>query len=124
MRPETGKVSERDVDEYLAALNQPQRGALDELRQTILEIIPDAEQCIAYGVPTFKIEGRAVAGFAAFKDHISYFPHSGSVLSQLPDDTAGYATSKGTLQFVVDKPLSKALVKKLISVRMSELPKP
>ena len=76
-------MSEQEVDEYLAALNQPQRGA-PGLRQTILEIIPDAEQCIAYGVPTFKREGRAVAGFAAFKDHLSYFPHSGSVLSQFP----------------------------------------
>ena len=117
-------MSEQEVDEYLAALDQPQRGALEVLRQTILEIIPDAEQCIAYGVPTFEREGRAVAGFAAFKDHLSYFPHSGSVLSQLPDDTAGYATSKGTLQFVVDKPLPKTLVKKLIAARMSELPKP
>ena len=54
-----------------------------------------------------------MARFAAFKSHLSYFPHSGSVLSELLDDVAPYTTSKGALQFAVDAPLPKALVKKL-----------
>ena len=115
-------MSKQEVDDYLASLNENQRHALEELRQTILEIIPDAEQCIAYNMPTFKVDGKAVAGFAAFKNHLSYFPHSSSVLSQLPEETAEYVTSKGTLQFAVEAPLSKTLVKKLIDVRMAELP--
>jgi uncharacterized protein YdhG (YjbR/CyaY superfamily) len=97
---------------------------LEELRQTILEIVPDAEQCIAYGAPALKVDGKAVAGFAAFKNHLSYFPHSGSVLAELPDDVAPYVASKGTLQFGADAPLPKALVKKLIAVRMNELTRP
>lgn len=114
-------MSPREVDEYLATLDEPKRAALEQLRKTILEIIPQAEQCISYGMPAFKLQGKAVAGFAAFKSHLSYFPHSGSVLPELPDEVAGYAGSKGTLQFAVDTPLPKALVEKLIAVRMSQL---
>ena len=65
---------------------------------------------------------KAVAGFAAFKDHLSYFPHSGSVLPELPEAVAGYGGSKGTLQFAVDTPLPRPLVEKLIAVRLRELP--
>jgi uncharacterized protein YdhG (YjbR/CyaY superfamily) len=118
---ETHHVSPREVDEYLAALDEPKRATLEELRRAILEIIPDAEQCISYGMPAFKLRGKAIAGFAAFKNHLSYFPHSGSVLPELGDEVAAYAGSKGTLQFAVDTPLPKALVEKLIAVRMGQL---
>ena len=117
-------MSERDVDEYLATLDEPKRGTLERLRKTILEIVPKAEQCISYGMPAFRLDGKVVAGFAAFKNHLSYFPHSGSVLPELADDLVGYAASKGTLQFGVDEPLPKALVKKLIAVRQRQLGKP
>jgi uncharacterized protein YdhG (YjbR/CyaY superfamily) len=117
-------VSERDVDEYLAALDETKRRSLEQLRNTIVEIVPDAEQCISYGMPAFRLDGKVVAGFAAFKNHLSYFPHSGSVLPELADELVGYTASKGTLQFRVDKPLPKALVKKLIAVRQRQLGKP
>jgi uncharacterized protein YdhG (YjbR/CyaY superfamily) len=117
-------VSARDVDEYLAALDEPKRGTLERLRNTILEIVPEAEQCISYGIPAFTLNAKVVAGFAAFKNHLSYFPHSGSVLPELAEDLVGYTASKGTLQFAVDKPLPKALVKKLIAVRRRQLGKP
>jgi len=117
-------VSKREVDDYLARVDATKRTTLEQLRRTILEVIPDAEQCIAYGVPAFKVRGKTVAGFAAFKNHLSYLPHSGSVFSELPDDVAPYVTTKGTLHFAVDSPLPKALVKKLIATRMSQLPPP
>ena len=117
-------MSEQEVDEYLAALDEPKRGTLEQLRRTILEIVPDAEQCISYGIPGFRLNGKVVAGFAAFKHHLSYFPHSGSVLPELADDLCGYTASKGTLQFAVDEPLPKALVEKLIAVRRRQLAKP
>ena len=60
-------------------------------------------------------------GLRRVKDHLSYLPHSGSVLAQLDDEVAGYETSKGSLKFAVDKPLPKRLVKKLITTRMREL---
>ena len=86
-----------------------------------MEVVPGAEQCISYVCAAFKVQGKTVAGFAAFKNHLSYLPHSGSVLAKLPDDVAPYETSKGALKFAIDKPLPKRLVKKLIIARMREL---
>jgi uncharacterized protein YdhG (YjbR/CyaY superfamily) len=114
-------VAPQEIDRYLATLDEPKRSALEALRESILEILPEAEQCISYAVPAFKVNGKAIAGFAAFKDHLSYVPHSGSVLATLHDDTAPYETSKGSLKFAVDKPLPKRLVKKLVNARMREL---
>lgn len=122
-RGETGEMSVHDVDEYLAALEQPKRATLERLRRTILEIVPGAEQCISYGMPAFRVDGKVVAGFAAFKNHLSYFPHSGSVLPELADELVGFTTTKGALQFGIDKPLPKALVRKLIAVRRRQLGK-
>lgn len=76
-------VSAREIDAYLRGLKEPKRRTLQELRRTILEILPDAEQVISYRVPAFRVGGKTVAGFAAFKDHLSYLPFSGSVLGQL-----------------------------------------
>src|SRR5664279_1606192 len=64
-----------EVDKYLASLEQPKRGTLEALRRTILDIIPEAEQCISYGMPAFRMQGKIIAGFAAFKNHLSYLPH-------------------------------------------------
>ena len=113
-------MSQEEIDAYLATLEEPKQSTLCELRRTILGIVPEAEQCISYGMPGFRLQGKVIAGFAAFKNHLSYFPHSGSVLAELQDDIAMYVTSKGTLQFPIDTPLPKALVEKLIAVRISE----
>ena len=110
-----------EIDAYLAKLDQPQRDTLDRLRTSILEVVPHAEQCLAYGAPAFKVQGKTVAGFAAFKNHLSYLPHSGSVLAALGDDVAAYKTSKGSLTFAPDEPLPGPLVKKLVTARMREL---
>jgi uncharacterized protein YdhG (YjbR/CyaY superfamily) len=114
-------VAAEEVDRYLAALDEPERGTLELLRRSILEVVPEAEQGISYGMPAFKVEGKTVAGFAAFKHHLSYLPHSGSVVATLADDVAAYETSKASLRFAVDKPLPKQLVKKLVTTRMREL---
>jgi len=114
-------VSLKEIDDYLANLEELERATLQQLRESIHSIVPEAEEGIAYGTPAFRLHGKVVAGFAAFKDHLSYLPHSGSVLAQLPNELAGYVTSKGALQFPIDKPLPKALVKKLIAVRLREI---
>jgi len=114
-------VAAEEIDSYLAALDEPKRGTLEELRKSILAVVPEAEQCISYGMPAFKANGKTVAGFAAFKNHLGYLPHSGSVLPELADDLAGYEHTKGSLHFRVDEPLPAALVKKLIATRMKEL---
>jgi uncharacterized protein YdhG (YjbR/CyaY superfamily) len=114
-------VAPNEIDRYLAGLDEPQRSTLEALRESIMGVVPEAEQCISYGTPAFKLQGRTVAGFAAFQNHLSYLPHSGSVLATLPDDVAPYETSKGSLKFAINKPLPKRLVKKLVRARMQEL---
>jgi uncharacterized protein YdhG (YjbR/CyaY superfamily) len=113
-------MSKEEIDAYLETLEEPKRATLRELRQNILAVIPDAEQCISYGMPAFRLRGKVVAGFAAFKNHLSYFPHSGSVIPALRHDVAQYATSTGTLQFPIDTPLPHALVEELIAVRIRQ----
>ena len=114
-------MAPRDIDEYLAALDERRRTSLQELRQTIVGVIPNAEECISYGMPAFRLEGKVIAGFAAFKNHLSYLPHSGSVFRELADDLAGYDSTTGSLHFPIDQPLPKALVKKLIAIRLKEV---
>jgi uncharacterized protein YdhG (YjbR/CyaY superfamily) len=111
-------VAAEEIDDYLEALDDPKRSTLQTLRRTILEIVPDAEQVISYRVPAFRFRGEIVAGFAAFKDHLSYLPFSGSVLGELADELHGYTMTKSALHFPVDRPLPNTLVKKLIAVRL------
>src|SRR4051794_15924813 len=92
-RDRFGRVSAEDVDTYLRGVEEPKRSTLQALRRTILEIVPDAEEVISYGVPAFRSRGETVAGFAAFKSHLSYLPFSGSVLGQLQPDLEGYTTT-------------------------------
>ena len=110
-------MSVEDVDAYLQELEEPKRGTLEALRRTILEVVPEAEQVISYRVPAFRVDGTIVAGFAAFRNHLSYLPFSGTVLPQLAAELDGYEMTKSALHFPVDQPLSKPLVKKLIAVR-------
>jgi uncharacterized protein YdhG (YjbR/CyaY superfamily) len=109
-----------EIDEYLRALAEPKRGTLTRLREMILDILPDAEQGISYGVPAFKVQGKTIAGFAAFKHHLSYLPHSGSVFPEFSTELKGYATSSGALRFDIDQPLPGDLVQKLFHVRLCQ----
>jgi uncharacterized protein YdhG (YjbR/CyaY superfamily) len=113
-------VSAEEIDDYLRSVEEPKRSTLRVLRRTILDVIPDAEQGMSYGMPAFRMQGKTVAGFAAFKDHLSYLPHSGAVLGQLGDELSGYTMTTGSLHFPVDRPLPKAVVTRLIAVRLSE----
>jgi uncharacterized protein YdhG (YjbR/CyaY superfamily) len=116
-------VSAADIDAYLGDLDEPKRTTLQRVRSSLLRVVPGAEQGLSYGMPAFKVDGKVVAGFAAFKKHLSYLPHSGSVLDELSDDLAGYTMTKGSLHFPVDEPLPDAIVAKLIRVRLDELSK-
>ncbi|MGI8507108.1 MAG: DUF1801 domain-containing protein [Solirubrobacteraceae bacterium] len=114
-------ASAERVDEYLRAVEEPKRSTLQKLRGTILEIAPEAEQVISYGLPAFRLHGETVAGFAAFKTHLSYLPFSGAVLEQLADELEDYTMTRSSLHFPIDRPLPKALVKKLIAVRLDQI---
>jgi uncharacterized protein YdhG (YjbR/CyaY superfamily) len=118
--PENVAMSRQEIDDYLATLDEPKRSTLSALRDTIVSVIPDAEECISYGMPAFRVRGKVLAGFAAFKNHLSYVPHSGSVLSALATELAAYPQTSGSLHFPVDTPLPRTLVEKLIAVRMRQ----
>ena len=109
------------VDAYLAALDEPARSTLEQLRAAILEVVPGAQEAISYGAPAFKVDGKVVAGFAAQRNHLSYLPHSGSVVASLGDELDGYSTSKGAIRFTTDGPLPPTLVAKLVVARLREL---
>jgi uncharacterized protein YdhG (YjbR/CyaY superfamily) len=114
-------VSSDEITAYLETLDEPKRATLQKLRQTILEVVPEAEQGISYGVPAFRWRGKVIAGFAAFKNHLSYLPHSGSVFPELRGELDSYTMSKGALHFAIDEPLPKEIVEKLIKVRISHV---
>jgi uncharacterized protein YdhG (YjbR/CyaY superfamily) len=113
-------MSSREIDDYLATLDEPKRSTLETLRRTILDIVPEAEEIISYSMPAFRVDGKVVAGFAAFKGHLSYFPHSGSVLSAMKKDVKPYQTAKSALRFAIDTPLPRPLVEKLLAVRIEQ----
>jgi uncharacterized protein YdhG (YjbR/CyaY superfamily) len=113
-------MSAAEIDDYLHCLDEPKRSTLNQLRRDILAVVPDAEQCISYALPGFKVAGKTIAGFAAFKNHLSYLPHSGSVFPELTAELTGYEKSSGSLRFPVDQPLPPELVEKLISVRLRQ----
>lgn len=115
-------MSAAEIDRYLRALDEPRRSTLEQLRRSILRLVPEAEEGLSYGVPAFRRQGRVIAGFSAAKRHLSCLPHSGTVLSGLgPDDLHGLDASKGALRFPIDTPLPDDLVATLIAARLAEV---
>jgi len=108
------------VEDYLAALPEEQRAALEKLRKTIRSAAPEATETISYQMPAFKDRGRFLVSYAAFKDHCSLFPASNAVMDALGEELKPYFSGKGTLRFTADKPLPAALVKKIVKARLEE----
>ena len=107
----------KGVDEYLASVPEPARAALEKIRAVIRSSVPpEAIETISYGIPAFKHK-RVLVWYAAFSNHCSLFP-TASVIEEFKDELKGFATSKGTIQFPIDKPLPIALVKKLVKARV------
>lgn len=120
MPPMTGPAKAPDVETYLAWCPEPHRTTLETLRATIRSAVPkSATEAISYGMPSFQYKGGLV-GYAAFKEHCSSFPMSGRLVEEFADELKAYKTSKGTIQFPVDKPLPAALVKKMVKARVAQ----
>jgi uncharacterized protein YdhG (YjbR/CyaY superfamily) len=109
------------IDDYLAHVPSDQRNALERLRRAIHAVAPGAEECISYSLPAFRLQGRLVACFGATPTHCAYYPMSGTVVEKLKHELRTYDTSKGTIRFRPDKPLSVSLIRKLLRVRLQEL---
>jgi uncharacterized protein YdhG (YjbR/CyaY superfamily) len=109
----------RDVEAYLTELPVAVRAALEKLRRTIKAAAPKATECISYRIPIFKHLGHLV-GFAAFKNHCSFFVMSTAVVAAHRDELEPHDTAKGTIRFTVDEPLPASLVRKLVKARIAE----
>ncbi|MGA2602423.1 MAG: DUF1801 domain-containing protein [Bryobacteraceae bacterium] len=108
----------KNVDEYLAAVPQPARGTLKKIRATIRSIVPaETIETIGYRIPTFNYKGP-LFGFAAFPNHCSLFPMSGTLTLAFMDELKNFQASKGTIRLLVDKPPPAALIKKLVKARV------
>jgi len=110
----------KSVEEYLAGVPEPARSTLSKVRAAIRSAVPpEATETISYRIPAFKYKGVLV-WFAAFSNHCSLFP-TASVIEAFKNELKDFSTSKGTIQFPVDKPLPAVLVKKLVKARVAEL---
>lgn len=98
----------------------PQRKTMLAMRKNIREILPRAEEVVSYGMPAFKVDGNVVAGILHAKNHVGYYPFSGSVLRMFPKELAKFSTTKSAIHVPIDKPLSKTLLKKLVAARISQ----
>jgi uncharacterized protein YdhG (YjbR/CyaY superfamily) len=108
----------RTPDEYLAALSDDKRAALEKLRKAIKAAAPEAEECISYQLPAFRLDGKLLVAYGAAAKHCAFYP--GSVLEALKDEVKGYDTTKGTIRFAPNKPLPRALVRKLVKLRIAK----
>jgi uncharacterized protein YdhG (YjbR/CyaY superfamily) len=114
------KRKSKTVDEYLAGVNADHRDALQQLRETIHTVAPKAEECISYGIPAFRLNGRSLVFFGAWANHCAFYPGSSNMLKKFRNELRNFQTSKGTLRFSPDKPMPVALVKKLLKARITE----
>ncbi|MGH9867668.1 MAG: iron chaperone [Candidatus Polarisedimenticolia bacterium] len=110
----------RTIDEYLAALSADKRAALETLRRTIRSVVPEAEECISYQLPTFRLNGKGLVAFGATANHCAFYLMSSSAAGGFEDELKGYDTSKGTIRFQADAPLPADLVRRLVKARIAE----
>ena len=106
----------RTMDEYLAAQSNDQRDALERLRRIIRAAAPRAEECISYGLPTFRLDGKGIASFGAAANHCAIYGAVGGH----KDELEAFDTSKGTIRFQPDDPLPATLVRKLVKARIAK----
>jgi uncharacterized protein YdhG (YjbR/CyaY superfamily) len=108
------------VETYLAAVPEPARSTLQNVRAVIQSVAPPGStEALGYGIPTFRYKGALVA-YAAFKAHCSFFPMSASLIEEFAEDLKDYSLSKGTIRFPVDRPLPPKLIKKLVKARVAQ----
>jgi uncharacterized protein YdhG (YjbR/CyaY superfamily) len=108
----------KTIDEYIGTFPKDVQIILEELRQAIRNSAPDAEEVISYQIPAFRLKGILVY-FAAFKNHIGFYPTS-SAVTEFRKDLSEYEISKGTVRFPIDEPIPLDLVKKMVRYRVKE----
>jgi uncharacterized protein YdhG (YjbR/CyaY superfamily) len=109
------------IDEFLKKVEPSKRKELKRIRALAKEIVPSAEEAISYGMPTLKYQGKPFLGFDAHKNHIGLYPYSGQVMRTLNDDLREYGLTKGAIRVPIDRPISKAVLRKIIDCRLKEI---
>ena len=97
----------------------PHRDTMLTIRELVLSIVPHAEEIVSYGMPAFRVDGVIVCGIKAARNHVGYYPFSGSTLMLFESELQKYSKTKSALHVPVDKPLSRTLLKKLVTARLS-----
>ena len=109
----------KTVDDYLEALPEDQRAALERLRRTILAAVPGAEECISYQLPAVRLHGKVLVWFGAAAKHCAFYP--GAVLDAFKEELEAFQTGKGTIRFQPEHPLPAALIRRLIKARAAKI---
>lgn len=109
------------IDEYLADVNTDQRRTLNRLRAIVRAAAPQAQECISYGIPAFRLNGRPLVFFGAWTNHCSLYPGNSAILKRFRDDLKDFEIRKGTIRFLPNSPLPVALVKKLVKARVADV---
>ena len=115
----SNKARFASIDEYILAFPKERQNIMKELRATIKAAAPEAEEKIAYQMPTFALNGNLVL-FAAWKNHIGFYGTSDAIQETLKDELSMYANEKGSLKFAFNKPLPLELIKKIVKLRVAE----
>lgn len=116
--PRAKAAKHKTLEAYLAAVSADKRAALETLRRNIKAAAPEAEECISYDLPAFRLNGKLLVAYGAAANHCAFYP--GSVVEAFKDELKEYDTTKGTIRFPADKPLPPALVRKLVKLRMAK----
>ena len=109
------------VEEYMASLPDDRRAVMEQLRSTIRAAAPDATEAISYNMPAFRLNGRFLVSYEAFKRHYSLFPWSDGMLEELGPALKPYAVGKGTIRFPADEPIPLELVTRIVGIRNREV---
>jgi uncharacterized protein YdhG (YjbR/CyaY superfamily) len=119
MMSKQNNSSSKDVDFYIAGLTEPAKSTLIKLREMTRKLAPEAEEYMSYGMPAFRHNGPLIA-YAAYQQHVGLYPMNGSLTEDMKEELKAYKTSKGAVQFPLDKSIPAGLLKKIVNKRLKE----
>ena len=110
----------KTIDEYIQTFPKEIQKILEKIRKLIQKIVPEAKEAISYQMPTFKLNGKNLVHFAAWKNHIGFYPTPSGIKS-FEKEIAKYERAKGSIQFPLDKPIPYDFIKRIVLFRKREM---